>query len=120
MFYLFKEFDAVLNQMGFTNTNLNNAIYNAQDSDNDHKISESEFVNFVHDHDMIVKNLTSKSSQYNTMFNDIDKNKNGSITIEEFQAYMNVNHPDNKGLDKTIQRSFKWDADKKITLEGIL
>jgi len=106
--------------MGFTNTNLNNAIYNAHDSDHDHKISESEFVNFVHDHDTIVKNLASQSSQYIKMFNEIDKNKSGSITIEEFQAYMNVSHPDNKGVDKTIQKSFKWDADKTITLEGIL
>ncbi len=104
--------------MGFANTNLNIAIFNAQDDNNDRKISENEFVEFVHDHDTIVKNLANKSSEYNTMFDAIDANKNGSITPEEFKAYMKTAHPDNKGVDKTIERSFKWDSDKKITREG--
>ena len=108
----------MLHQMGFANTNLNMAIFNAQDDNNDRKISETEFVEFVHDHDTIVKNLENKSSEYNKMFDTIDANKNGSITPEEFKAYMNTAHPDNKGVDKTIERSFKWDADKKITREG--
>ena len=106
--------------MGFTNRNLNIAIYNAQDDDNDHKIQENEFIEFVKDHDAIVKNLESKSSQYNTMFNEIDVNKNGSITPEELKTYMSAKHPESKGIDRVIVRSFKLDSDKKITLEGII
>ena len=34
-----REFGELLVQMGFANRNLNNAIYNAQDSDHDHMIS---------------------------------------------------------------------------------
>ena len=104
--------------MGFINKNLNIAIYNAQDDDHDHKISETEFVEFVHDHEAIVKNLEAKSSEYNTMFNEIDVNKNGSITPEELKTYLSSKHPENKGIDRLIQRSFKLDADKKITVEG--
>jgi Ca2+-binding EF-hand superfamily protein len=117
---LSKEFNNVLHEMGFTNRNLNIAIYNAQDDDNDHKIQEDEFIEFVKDHDAIVKNLESKSSQYNTMFNEIDVNKNGSITPEELKTYMSTKHPESKGIDRVIARSFKLDSDKKITLEGII
>ncbi len=34
-----REFDKLLVTMGFKNHNLNQAIYNAQDKDDDHKIS---------------------------------------------------------------------------------
>ena len=68
----FSEFDIVLKEMGFTNPILNIAIYNKHDKDHDHMISEKEFVDFVHDHDAIVKSLESNSSSYDKMFNEID------------------------------------------------
>lgn len=61
--------------MGFTDPLLNIAIYHNHDTDRDQVISESEFVNFVHDHDAIVKNLESNSSQYNEIFKEIDIDK---------------------------------------------
>ena len=60
--------------MGFTNKNLNIAIYNAHDADHDHLISEAEFESFVHDHDVVVKNLQSNTSDYSKMFAEIDAN----------------------------------------------
>ena len=104
--------------MGFTNRNLNIAIYNAQDTDDDHKIDEKEFASFVHDHEAIVNNLANNASQYNAMFKEIDSNNNGFITPDEVKAYWNAKHPENKGIEKTITRSFKLDADKKISMEG--
>ena len=108
--------------MGFINPVLNIAIYNKNDTDHDHKISESEFVNFVHDHDSIVKNLESKSSNYIKMFEEIDVDKSGSITPLEFNEYL-TKHPDIKDTDKEIVRKiktgFKLDANKRITLEGL-
>ena len=48
--------------------------------------------------------------------------KSGSITPAEFNSYLSK-HPDFKDIDKEVVRkiktSFKLDADKKITLEGL-
>ena len=77
-------------------------------------------MNFVHAHDAIVKNLETSSNQYNMAFKEIDKNNNGYVTPDEVKAYWAAKHPDQQGLEKTITRSFKLDADKQISMEGTI
>ena len=107
--------------MGFTNPILNIAIYNKNDTDQNNMIGESEFVNFVHDHDAIVKNLEIKSLDYKQMFEEIDVDRSGAITPQEFNKYL-YKHPDIKETEKEvvgkIKTCFKLDCLEKISLEG--
>jgi hypothetical protein len=66
-----------------------------------------------------MKNLHANTNEFNKLFAEIDINKNGSVTAEELEALWDKHNMD-KHVYNTIKYSFRFDADKKITQEGLI
>ena len=78
-----------------------------------------EFVEFIKKQQEIVNNLRSKSSQYNALFNDLDANNLGFLSLKEIEECWKKMFQNNISK-KNFVDVFGYEDASKINLEGKL
>ncbi|CAF0757867.1 unnamed protein product [Brachionus calyciflorus] len=113
------EFRKILLKYGFDEDIKNDAniAFNGHDTNNDHGLSVEEFITYVKQ----TKKYEKLVQDYTEMFKEIDKDKNGYLSLEEVKKDWAE-----KGIDlsdvsvKSLIDTFDLNSDKKISLKEYL